>query len=157
MLKDLHRLPCMSTSYCVEPPKLGITSTVTSSGDPVDAWKIDQAQYKCAKPGIINYCFCFFQIYLCSDNYFLMPEVDFNTSFSVACEKEIIFGKKLPYWKIPGTDYPTITEVVCVTALECLERADLGDNMADDYDDTNYMIDDTFEYYCDLGGKRGQI
>ena len=52
VLTDLHRLPCMSIEYCVEPPSIGTTSNVTSSSeDPNESWMINKAEYKCTFPG----------------------------------------------------------------------------------------------------------
>ena len=84
-----------------------------------------------------------------------MTEVAFNASFAVSCEKKLIFGKIFPYWKIPGTEYPTITEKECLTALECPDRPNLGAELVDSFDNINYEVEDTFQYYCDLGGARG--
>ena len=86
-----------------------------------------------------------------------MDEVGFDNKFSIPCEKEMIFGKLFPYWKLPGTDYPTIKELDCVNALECFERPDLGPDFADSFDNINYIIDDTYEYYCSMKGDRGWI
>ena len=86
-----------------------------------------------------------------------MDEVGFDSKFSISCEKEMIFGNLFPYWKVPGTDYPTITESECVNALECFERPDLGPEFADSFDNINNVIDDTFEYYCNMKGDRGSI
>ena len=91
------------------------------------------------------------------DNFFVMDEVGFDSKFSISCEKEKIFGNLFPYWQLPGTDYPTITELECVNALECFERPDLGPEFADSFDNINNAIDDTFEYYCNMKGDRGSI
>ena len=88
------------------------------------------------------------------DCYFSITEVDFAASFSVPCEKETVFGKIFPYWKIPGTDYPVVTERQCLNALECLEKPNLGEAMADSFDNIHNKIGDTFEYYCDMKGAR---
>ena len=90
-----------------------------------------------------------------SDNYFQLKEVDFKDSFSVTCEKNLIFGANFPYWKIPGMDYPAVTESECLTALECQEKIDLGEDFADDFDQISKNLEDTFEYYCHLNGARG--
>ena len=78
-----------------------------------------------------------------SDNFFQLKEVDFKASFTVNCEKDLIFGANFPYWKIPGMDYPTVTESECLTALECIDKIDLGENFADDFDQINQNLEDT--------------
>ena len=93
----------------------------------------------------------------CLEWYFNINEVDFAESFEVPCENEIVFGEIFPYWKVPGTNYPDVTERQCLNALECLEKIDLGENMADSFDNINYKIGDTFEYYCNMKGARGSL
>ena len=94
-------------------------------------------------------------ISLCLDNYFVMPEVGFDAIFSITCEKNLIFGGIFPYWRLPGTDYPAVTERECVNALECLDRPYLGPGIANTFNHLNYRIDNTFEYYCHMHGERG--
>ena len=76
------------------------------------------------------------------------------------CEKEIIFGKKFPYWKIGkigGIEYPDITECPCLNALECNDEQDLGEEIANSFDKVSNKIDDNFEYFCDMNGARGKL
>lgn len=151
----------MSTTYCVEPPTLGPTSNVTSSGNTSASWMLESAEYTCNEPGKYQaenmiYLIIIFFI----DSYFYLKERDFDDTFSVKCEKEIIFGKKFPYWKIGkigGIEYPDITECPCLNALECNDEQDLGEEIANSFDKVSNKIDDNFEYFCDMNGARGKL
>ena len=94
------------------------------------------------------------------DSFFYLKKIEFEASFSVDCEKEIIFGKKFPYWKIGkigGIEYPDVTECPCLNALECNDEQDLGEEIANSFDKVSNKIDDNFEYFCDMNGARGKL
>ena len=91
-----------------------------------------------------------------SDFYFSIAEVDYKDSFPVNCEIDLIFGGHFPYWKVPGTEYPSLTERPCINALECYDIPVIGKDVANDFDKINFEIDDTFQYYCNMNGQRGK-
>ena len=97
----------------------------------------------------------YFDFLFPTDFFFYLSEVDYSASFSLTCEIELIFGKSFPYWKIPGLEYPSKTEVPCINSQECYGKPDLGKNIADSFDNISNKIDDTFEYFCNMEGARG--
>ena len=84
-----------------------------------------------------------------------MGEVQYSDSFSITCEKELTFNSTFPYWKVPGTHYPSITERKCINALECPAKQSFGETVADTFDGINFVVDDSFLYYCRMNSLRG--
>ena len=85
-----------------------------------------------------------------------MEEVNYVETFSVQCEKNVIFNNIFPYWKIPGTSYPDVTERNCVNALECSEKPFSWDGVANTFDHINFVVGDVFHYYCEMDNLRGR-
>ena len=102
--------------------------------------------------------------YTCEDanSDFYLAEVDYNHSFIISCEKSLILGGKFPYWKVPGTDYPSKQEIFCAFPTECYNFPDVDPVMAplgltDTFDRVHIKNGETYEYVCSLDGNRGLI
>ena len=100
--------------------------------------------------------------YTCEDanSDFYLAEVHYNHSFIISCEKSLILGGKFPYWKVPGTDYPSKQEIFCAFPTECYNFPDVDPVMAplgltDTFDRVHIKNGETYEYVCSLDGNRG--
>ena len=61
---------------------------------------------------------------------------------------------------MPGLDYPSVTNLYCVNAQECRDYAELGPGLdplglMDNFDHLNWVLGDTFQYFCSMDGKGG--
>ena len=61
---------------------------------------------------------------------------------------------------VPGLDYPSVTNLYCVNAQECRDYAELGPGLdplglMDNFDHLNWVLGDTFQYFCSMDGKGG--
>ena len=100
-------------------------------------WMKTEAKFDCADP----------------ESFFYEELLEFKASFSLQCEKNLIFGGKFPYWKIPGTEYPTKTEVMCAHPKKCYNFAEFDPAMktlglGDTFDNYHYETDAKYEYFC---------
>lgn len=102
--------------------------------------------------------------YTCEDDNsdFYLAEVDYNHSFTISCEQSLILGGKFPYWKVPGTEYPSKQEIFCAFPTECYNFPDVDPVMAplgltDTFDRVHIKNGETYEYVCSLDGNRGLI
>ena len=93
--------------------------------------------------------------------FFYEKDLDFEASFSLLCEKSMIFGGKFPYWQIPGTNYPEKTEVICAHTKKCYNFATFDPaikkyGLTDTFDNFHFEKDAKFQYYCSnqIRGKR---
>ena len=141
----LHKIPCISTENCIEPPKAGSAITVTTTDFEDSDWMKTEAEFQCTDP----------------EAFFYEKDLDFEASFSLICEKSMIFGGKFPYWQIPGTNYPEKTEVICAHTKKCYNFATFDPaikkyGLTDTFDNFHFEKDAKFQYYCSnqIRGKR---
>ena len=94
------------------------------------------------------------------DSNFYVPEVSYSKTIKVTCEVNKIFGKKFPYWEIPGTNYPAVKEIYCALPTSCYNFYDVDPPMgpiglSDNFDFYTNKIGDQFQYFCSMDGDRG--
>ena len=140
-----HKIPCLSTEHCVDPPVVGQAVSVTTTDVPESEWLKSEAEFECIDPEALFY----------------EEEIEYAASFSLQCEKNLILGGKFPYWKIPGTDYPKKTEIVCAHTKKCYNFAEFNRafatlGLSDTFDNYHYEMDSQYEYFCsnENRGKR---
>ena len=137
------RLPCLSTEFCPALPSLGDfirTSTVTG-GEP---WQRKLSSLSCQK----------------EEHFFHLPSLDYPASLEARCVPKLLFGGNFPYWEIPGLNYPTTTQLVCLSPKVCRDFSQLSGKMdsrgfMDNFDQVNAAVGDTFQYFCNMEGRRG--
>ena len=143
-IEDIHRIPCLSLDQCVPLPFVGEniqTEVILQTDGNLTA------DFKCVE----------------SNASFFIQEVNYDANFTIPCEKKTIFGKTFPYWRIPETNYPEKTEIVCIKTTECFDfpllnkMMDQTFNFSNTFDTVQIKNDNTFEYYCDTEGERGMI
>ena len=143
---DLTRLPCLSTEFCPDLPSVGdfITATTVTGGE---AWQRNQSSLACQK----------------DQHFFLLPDLNFPAELEARCVPNILFGGHFPYWDIPGLKDPTDTSarLSCLNARTCRDFPDLSSTMdrrgfMDNFDQVNSDVGDTFEYFCNMEGSRGE-
>ena len=159
-------IPCLSTKNCIAPPVAGLSvvkikfhfqsvEIYISSGLGISAnptaveghdWMFTETEYTCDDP----------------DSSFYVPEVSYAKTFPVSCEVDKIFGKKFPYWKIPGTDYPKKKEIYCAFPTRCYNFIDVDPPMgplglSDNFDFINNQMTNQFQYFCSMDGDRGMF
>ena len=141
----MHLFPCLSTEFCVAVPVIGEDITVTTV--PVgEDWQRNLTTMKCDKP----------------EHFFFVSEIDYPEETDVKCVPNILFGSNFPFWDIPGLDYPTVTKLYCVNAMECRDYSELSERMdplglMDNFDQLNWVAGDTFQYFCSMDGRGGDI
>ena len=134
----LHKIPCLSTENCPDPPKAGPGISVTTTSLENAEWMKTEAEFKCTDP----------------QSLFYEEQLEYNASFSIQCEKNLIFGGTFPYWKIPGTDYPTKTEIVCADPKKCYNFEEFDSEvkktfgLSNTFDHYHFMTDAKYEYFC---------
>ena len=108
-------------------------------------WMKTEAEFECTDP----------------EAFFYEKELNFEASFSLTCEKNLIFGGKFPYWQIPGTNYPEKTEVICAHTKKCYNFAEFDPaikkyGLTDTFDNYHFEKDAKYQYYCsnEIRGKR---
>ena len=91
----------------------------------------------------------------CTDpeSFFYEELLGYEASFSLQCEKNLIFGGKFPYWKIPGTDYPSKTEVICAHPNKCYNFVEFDPKvktlgLSETFDNYHFETDAKYEYFC---------
>ena len=109
-------------------------------------WMYTEAEYKCDN----------------EESNFYVPEISYEKKFKISCEIEKIFGKKFPYWKVPGTDYPKRKEIFCALPTKCYNFIDIEPLMSplglsDNFDNFNFDMEDKFQYFCSMDGDRGNM
>ena len=133
----LHMIPCISTENCTHPPKAGSAISVTTTGVKDSEWMITEAEFECQDP----------------ESFFYEELLEYEASFSLPCEKNLIFGGKFPYWKIPATDYPDKKEIMCAHPKKCYNFAEFDPSvrllgLSDTFDSYHYETDEKYEYFC---------
>ena len=100
--------------------------------------------------------------YSCDDSasVFYSEELNYESSFTLNCEKDLIFGSNFPYWKIPGTSYPEKNEIICALPTKCYNFIDIdpplrGLGLSDTFDRSSIENEEKFEYLCS-GDTRGK-
>ena len=100
--------------------------------------------------------------YSCDDSssVFYLEELNYESSFTLNCEKDLIFGSNFPYWKIPGTSYPEKKEIICALPTKCYNFIDIdpplrGLGLSDTFDRSSIENEEKFEYFCS-GDTRGE-
>ena len=100
--------------------------------------------------------------YSCDDSasVFYLEELNYESSFTLNCEKDLIFGGNFPYWKIPGTSYPEKKEIICALPTKCYNFIDIdpplrGLGLSDTFDRSSIENEEKFEYFCS-GDTRGK-
>ena len=93
--------------------------------------------------------------YTCDDgkSVFYSEELNYTSSFTLSCEKDLIFGGKFPYWQIPDTEYPKKTEIICALPTKCYNFIDVDPQLkelglSETFDRISIQNEDTFEYFC---------
>lgn len=124
---------------------LGEAITATTSDVPDEEWFKTEAEFSCDDPASVFY----------------LEEVNYEASFKVPCDEGTIFGKKFPYWKIPGTQYPAQPDIICALPTNCYNFPIVNPPMnilglSDTYDEINRKNGDKYEYFCSLDGQRGK-
>ena len=143
VVSDLQRIPCLSTEFCLDPPSVGDDITVTTV--PVgEDWQRNLTNIKCDKP----------------EHFLFVSDIDYPGDTDVECVTNTLFGGIFPYWDIPGLDYPSVTKLYCVNAMQCQDYSDLVDRMdplglMDNFDQKTWMVGDTFQLFCSMDGKGG--
>ena len=87
------------------------------------------------------------------ESFFYEAELNYEASFSLICEKNLIFGGKFPYWNIPGTHYPNKTEIICALPTICYDFIDIDYplrmlGLSDTFDNFNDKKDNSFDFIC---------
>ena len=137
--ETLHKIPCLSTENCTDPPKAGsaISVTMTTTDVKDSEWMKTEAEFKCTDP----------------ESFFYEELLGYEASFSLQCEKNLIFGGIFPYWKIPGTDYPSKTEVICAHPNKCYNFVEFDPEiktlgLSETFDNYHFETDAKYEYFC---------
>ena len=141
----LHMIPCFSTENCTHPPKAGSAISVTTTDVKDSEWMKTEAEFECKDP----------------ESFFYEELLDYEASFSLTCEKNLILGGKFPYWKIPGTDYPNKNEVICAHPKKCYNFAEFDPSvrmlgLSDTFDSYHYETDAKYEYFCSNENRGGK-
>ena len=84
---------------------------------------------------------------------FYSEELNYTTSFTLSCEKDLIFGGRFPYWKIPGTEYPKKAEIICALPTKCYNFIDIDPQLkelglSETFDRISIQNEESFEYFC---------
>ena len=87
------------------------------------------------------------------ESVFYAEELNYTKSFTLSCEKDLIFGSNFPYWKIPGTSYPDKKELICVLPTKCYNFIDIDPKLkelglSDTFDRISIQNEESFEYFC---------
>ena len=140
----MFRLPCLSTEFCLDLPSLGefITTIIETGGE---AWQRNKSSLACEK----------------EEHYFLLADLDYPAQLEVKCVPNFLFGGNFPYWDIPGLDYPTTTLLSCLNARICQDFPALSIKLdrrgfMDNFDQVNDVVGDSFQYFCNMEGGRGE-
>ena len=130
--------------FCTAPPGLGedISLTTVTVGED---WQRNETNVKCDQP----------------EHFLFVSEIDFPPDTDVKCVPNILFGGIFPFWDIPGLNYPSVSKLYCVNAMECRDFWDLSDRMnplglMDNFDQQNWVVGDTFHYFCSMDGSGGE-
>ena len=102
VLTDLIRLPCMSTHVCVDPPKILIA----------DPPKNITAKLTVTTPGVEV-------LYACPPDFLFDDKKTFPADIAGICTNNTIFDINFPYWIIPGLNYPSVTDLICLNTMLC--------------------------------------
>ena len=139
----MFRLPCLSTESCVGVPSLGddIKTTVETLGE---SWQRRKAILTCER----------------EEHFFHLSDLDFPRELEARCVPNLLFGGNFPYWEIQGINYPTTTQLACISARICRDFPELSYMMdtrgfMDNFDQVNTVVGDTFQYFCNMEGARG--
>ena len=135
--ESLHKIPCLSTENCIDPPKAGSAISVTTTDVEDSEWMKTEAKFECKDP----------------ESFFYEELLGYEASFSLQCEKNLIFGGIFPYWKIPGTDYPSKTEVICAHPNKCYNFVEFDPEiktlgLSETFDNYHFETDAKYEYFC---------
>ena len=115
------------------------------SSSPVgEDWQRNVSTMKCDKP----------------EHFFFVASIDYPGEQDIHCLPNKLFGGIFPSWEIPGLDYPSVTNLYCVNAMECRDYSKLGPDLdplglMDNFDWVNWVVGDTFQYFCSMDGKGG--
>ena len=125
---------------------LGFAISATATAVEGYDWMYTEAEYKCDDP----------------DSSFYVTEVSYDKTFTITCETDKIFGKKFPYWKVPGTDYPNTKEIYCAFPTKCYNFIDVDPKMgplglSDNFDFINNEMTSQYQYFCSMDGDRGSF
>ena len=131
---------CHSLNFALVGEAITITTTDVTDHE----WMKTEAEYSCDE----------------ADSVFYLEEVQYEASFTVTCENSTIFGKKFPYWKVPGTEYPAKPNIFCALPTNCYNFPIVNPPMnllglTDTYDKVNRKNGDMYQYFCSLDGQRG--
>ena len=134
----------MSTQFCLAPPSIGEDITVSSSPAGEEDWQRNVSTMKCDKP----------------EHFFFIESIDYPGEQDLDCLPNKLFSRIFPFWEVPGLDYPSVTNLYCVNAQECRDYAELGPGLdplglMDNFDHLNWVLGDTFQYFCSMDGKGG--
>ena len=112
-----------------------------TGGEP---WERNQSSLSCQK----------------EEHFFLLSHLNYPASLEAQCVPKLLFGGKFPYWEVPGLQFPTTTQLACLNAKICRDFPDLSGKMdsrgfMDNFDEVNTAVGDTFQYFCNMEGRRG--
>ena len=115
----------------------------SSPAGPED-WQRNVSKMKCDKP----------------EHFFFIASIDYPGERDLDCLPNKLFSGIFPFWEVPGLDYPSVTNLYCVNAQECRDYAELGPGLdplglMDNFDHLNWVLGDTFQYFCSMDGKGG--
>ena len=140
----MFRLPCLSTEFCPDLPSVGdfIQITTETGGE---AWQRNKSSLVCEK----------------EEHFFLLSDRGYPAELEAKCVPNLLFGGNFPYWEIPGMKYPEPTMLACLNAKICRDFPDLSSRMdrrgfMDNFDELNDNVGDTFQYFCNMEGGRGE-